>query len=148
MKELHSKWFDLAEGKLSIFIFLSWMAGWREEIIQLITPGFFRGRAATVLLVCKPVNFSWKCCLRSCFLLLDSKIPVHRLSLYSYVVLVCCVFFFLWGAFKTAAFACFAGHFSIIEHTGVTGKYRPANQPIRARDFTGSSSRHIIISTY
>ena len=27
MKDLHSKWFDLAEGKLSIFIFLSWMAG-------------------------------------------------------------------------------------------------------------------------
>ena len=59
-----------------------------------------------------------------------------------------CEFFFLWGAFKTAAFACFTGHFSIIEHTGVTGKYRPANQPIRARDFTGSSSRHMIISTY
>ena len=27
MKNLHSKWFNLAEGKLSIFIFLSWMAG-------------------------------------------------------------------------------------------------------------------------
>ena len=26
-ERLHSKWFDLAEGKLSIFIFLSWMAG-------------------------------------------------------------------------------------------------------------------------
>ena len=121
--------------------------GWREEIIQLITPGFLRGRAATVLLVCKPVNFSWKCCLRSCFLLLDGKIPVHRLSLYSSVVLVCCVFFPMRG-FQNGRVCLFCRSFSIIEHTGVTGKYRPANQPIRARDFTGSSSRHLIISTY
>ena len=62
-------------------------------------------------------------------------------------MLVCSVFY-LWGAFKTGAFACFASHFSIIEHTGVTGKYRPANQPIRARDFTGSSSRHIMIKSH
>ena len=55
--------------------------GWREEIIQLITPGFLHGRAETVLLVCKPVNFSWKCCLRSYFLLLDGKIPAHRLCI-------------------------------------------------------------------
>ena len=116
MKDLHRKWFDLAEGKLSIFIFLSWMAGRKYSTDH---SWFSSRRAATVLLVCKPVNFSWKCCLHSCFLLRDSKIPVHRLSLYSYVVLVCCVFFFLWGAFKTAAFACFAGPFSIIEHTGV-----------------------------
>ena len=31
---------------------------------------------------------------------------------------------------------------------GVAGKYRPANQPIRARDFTGSSSRHMINGRY
>ena len=85
MKDLHSKWFDLAEVKLSIFIFLSWMAGRNYSTDH----SWFSSRPCCncVLLVCEPVNFSWKCCLRSCFLLLDSKIPVHRLSLYSSVVL-------------------------------------------------------------
>ena len=52
---------------------------WREEIIQLITPVFF---AAMLQLFFSFTNlWTWKCCLRSCFLLLDNRIPVRLLCI-------------------------------------------------------------------
>ena len=138
MKNLHSKWFDLAGGKLSIFIFLPWMAGRNYS-----------------------TDHSWfslrPCCnfahLQTCECLLESFVYVHAFCfwiieslfiaflIYSFIVLVV----FVWGALKTATFAFFRPSFF---HNRAHGRYRkisPGKSTNQSARFYRRSSGHMII---